>query len=164
MLNSVDNVRKQIAGRHPAIDAWLNVRRDLIVNFMQIAGLSLHSVKTPAQPLSISLPNFCDQLIDYLSAGHFEIYELLIGAYENAEGRHLSLSNRIIDRIQETTEKILDFNEKYGSSEEKDFSSLDTDLSELGLILEERFKWEDKLVLVLNILDEPVTQQTKIPA
>lgn len=41
---------------------------------------------------------------------------------------------------------------------------LDTDLSELGLILEERFKWEDKLVLVLNILDEPDFQQTKIPA
>ena len=159
MLNSVDNVRKQIAGRHPAIDAWLNVRRDLIVNYMQIAGLSLHPVNTPAKPLSVSLSAYCDQLIDYLSAGHFEIYELLISAYENAEGRHLSLSNRIIDRIQETTEKILDFNEQYGAGEEKDFSSLDHDLSNLGLILEERFKWEDKLVMVLNVLHAPATEE-----
>jgi hypothetical protein len=39
-------------------------------------------------------------------------------------------------------------------SSEEDMPTLDTDLSQLGLTLEERFKLEDRLVLVLNVLGD----------
>lgn len=40
------------------------------------------------------------------------------------------------------------------SNKMKDMPTLDTDLSQLGLTLEERFKLEDRLVLVLNVLGD----------
>lgn len=39
MLVTLDKIRQQVAGKHPAIDAWLNVRRNLLVEYMQLAGL-----------------------------------------------------------------------------------------------------------------------------
>ena len=66
----------------------------------------------------------------------------------------MSLTNRLIDRIQDTTESILDFNERYGDATDDDMSELETDLSQLGLTLEERFKLEDRLVLVLDVLSD----------
>lgn len=152
MLVTLDKIRQQVAGKHPAIDAWLNVRRNLLVEYMQLAGLMPPHRKT--LPSSQAISDFCDRLVDYVSAGHFEIYEILISAYEKAQGRHLSLTNRLIDRIQDTTESILDFNERYGDATDDDMSELETDLSQLGLTLEERFKLEDRLVLVLDVLSD----------
>lgn len=158
MLVTLDKIRQQVAGKHPAIDAWLDVRRNLLVEYMQLAGLMPPYRKT--LPTHEELSDFCDRLVDYISAGHFEIYEILIGAYEKAEGRHLTLTNRLIDRIQDTTEEILDFNERYGDVSDDDMPELESDLSRLGLTLEERFKLEDKLVLVLNVLSEEEQSDT----
>ncbi len=164
MLKSLDKVRKQVEGRLPAVDAWLDVRRELLVQYMKLAGLRPPFAKTLPAPEELS--DFCDRLIDYISAGHFEIYEILIAAYEKADNRHLMLSNKIIDRIQDTTETILDFNERYSSiSDDDDLMSLDNDLNHLGLTLEERFKWEDKLVLVLDVFGHQEEQaQSNISA
>lgn len=151
MLVTLDKIRQQVAGKHPAIDSWLDVRRSLLVEYMQLAGLMPPYRK--AQPSHDALSDFCGHLVDYISAGHFEIYEILIAAYEQ-QGKHLSLTNRLIDRIQDTTEAILDFNEQYSEITSDEMPDLDADLSQLGLTLEERFKLEDRLVLVLNILGD----------
>lgn len=151
MLTLLDKIQKQVAGRDPAIDAWLVIRRNLLIEYMKVASLMPADKMTSAKRKSLS--SLCDHLVDYVSAGHFEIYEILIAAYEHAQGRHLSLSNRIINRILETTDAILDFNEKYAQSQEDMIYDLANDLNHLGLILEERFKLEDKLVLVLDIFD-----------
>lgn len=154
MLVTLDKIREQVAGKHPAIDAWLDVRRTLLVEYMQLAGLMPPYSK--ALPSKEALSDFCDRLVDYISAGHFEIYEILIDAYEKVQEKehHLSLINRLIDRIQDTTESILDFNERYGDISDDEMPELEADLSQLGLTLEERFKLEDKLVLVLNVLSD----------
>lgn len=152
MLVTLDKIRQQVAGKHPVIDAWLDVRRTLLVEYMQLAGLIPPYRKT--LPSSQAVADFCGKLVDYVSAGHFEIYEILINAYEKAQGRHLSLTNRLIDRIQDTTESILDFNERYGDATDEEMSDLEVDLSQLGLTLEERFKLEDRLVLVLDVLKD----------
>lgn len=151
MLVTLDKIREQVAGKHPAIDSWLDVRRNLLVEYMQLAGLMPPYRKI--QPSADALSDFCGHLVDYVSAGHFEIYEILITAYEQ-QGKHLSLTNRIIDRIQDTTEAILDFNERYSEMSDEEMPTLDADLSQLGLTLEERFKLEDKLVLVLNVFGQ----------
>jgi regulator of sigma D len=151
MLTMLEKIRKQVAGRDPAIDAWLAVRRNLLIEYMKVANLMPANKITSARRKALAA--LCDHLVDYISAGHFEIYEILIDAYEKAQGRHLTLSNRIINRILDTTDEILDFNERYISIEDDELPELTTDLSHLGMILEERFKLEDKLVLVLDIFD-----------
>lgn len=152
MLVTLDKIRQQVAGKHPAVDAWLDVRRSLLVEYMQLAGLMPPYRKI--QPSEEALSDFCGHLVDYISAGHFEIYEILIEAYEQTQSKHLSLINRLIDRIQDTTESILDFSERYGELSGEEMPDLETDLSQLGLTLEERFKLEDRLVLVLNVLGD----------
>jgi regulator of sigma D len=160
MLVTLDKIRQQVAGKHPAIDTWLDVRRHLLVEYMQLAGLMPPNRKM--QPTPKAMSDFCDHLVDYISAGHFEIYEILMKAYENAQDRHLALTNRLIDRIQDTTEAILDFNEQYGDDGDKEMPDLDNDLNHLGLVLEERFKLEDRLVLVLNVFGNIPSSQKSI--
>ena len=159
MLVTLDKIREQVAGKHPAIDAWLDVRRTLLVEYMQLAGLMPPYSK--ALPSKEALSDFCDRLVDYISTGHFEIYEILIDAYEKVQEKehHLSLTNRLIDRIQDTTESILDFNERYGDIKDDEMPELETDLSQLGLALEERFKLEDRLVLVLNVFGNSASSE-----
>ena len=64
--------------------------------------------------------------------------------------------NRILPRIQSTTEFVLDFNDKYGGEQidEEQWLQLDEDLNQLGPMLEERFRLEDRLVRALQIMDE----------
>ena len=90
MLVTLDKIREQVAVKHPAIDAWLDVRRTLLVEYMQLAGLMPPYSK--ALPSKEALSDFCDRLVDYISAGHFEIYEILIDAYEKVQEKEHHLS------------------------------------------------------------------------
>ena len=94
-------------------------------------------------------------LVDYISAGHFEIYQYVIHAIEKASGRQQSIVDRILPKIAATTELALSFNDKYGDGFDEEKSlDLDHDLNQLGPVLEERFRLEDRLVKALQILDE----------
>ena len=65
MLVTLDKIREQVAGKHPAIDAWLDVRRTLLVEYMQLAGLMPPYSKT--LPSKEAFSDFCDRLVDYTS-------------------------------------------------------------------------------------------------
>jgi regulator of sigma D len=95
------------------------------------------------------LRSFCQILVDYVSAGHFEVYDQLIKEgreFDDAEA--LQEASKLYDTIDTTTERLLDFNDKY--LETDDISSLTADLSHLGEALEVRFSTEDRLISVLH--------------
>ena len=62
MLVTLDKIRQQVAGKHPVIDAWLDVRRNLLVEYMQLAGLMPPYRKTlpTKEELSDFLWYFCN--------------------------------------------------------------------------------------------------------
>ena len=88
--------------------------------------------------------------MDYISAGHFEIYEQLI-----KEGRDfgdkdaLAAASKPYTIIDTTTERLLDFNDKY--QETDDMSSLADDLSTAGQQLASRFEAEDDMISILHV-------------
>ena len=92
---------------------------------------------------------FCQILMDYISAGHFEVYDQLI-----KEGRDfgdkdaLKAAAKPYTAIDTTTEKLLDFNDKY--QETDDMSSLAADLSSTGQQLASRFEAEDEMISILH--------------
>jgi regulator of sigma D len=95
------------------------------------------------------LRSFCQILVDYVSAGHFEVYDQLIKEgreFDDADA--LQEAGKLYDVVDKTTEKLLDFNDKY--LETDDLSSLTSDLSLLGEALEVRFSAEDRLISVLH--------------
>src|SRR5690606_39419077 len=71
MLESCRNAQERWGGVHLLIDRWLQERHALITAF--------HELHTGVEPVTRpALQKFCQLLLDYVSAGHFEIYEQLI--------------------------------------------------------------------------------------
>lgn len=148
MLTKLEQTQRQLAGQNSAVDAWLTARRTLLCRFIALT-------KSKNLPCASDIQDFCQHLVDYVSAGHFEIYHYVVEAFEHASGRRLSLANRIIPRIEHNTERLMAFHDAYGEIAEDDESLMDLDehLNELGPLLEERFRLEDRLVAVLDLLD-----------
>lgn len=92
---------------------------------------------------------FCEILVDYTSAGHFEIYDQLVregNDFQDNDGLHRA--SELLNTIDGTTQRILDFNDKY--LETDDLSALARDLSNLGESLSARMEAEDSMIEVLH--------------
>jgi regulator of sigma D len=87
-------------------------------------------------------------LVDYVSAGHFEVYEQLIQEAREFNDGGLELAAKLYPRIEQTTEVALNFNDRLDGRElsEVDVKELFNELSRLGEVLESRFEMEDFLI------------------
>ncbi len=95
------------------------------------------------------LQRFCEVMVDYVSVGHFEVFEQLAGegkAFSDKDG--LLQGAELMDKIQPSTEELLDFNDKYLATD--DLETLSIDLSAIGETLAQRFESEDKMIEVLH--------------
>ena len=156
MLTELEQTKRALAGKHRAIDDWLDARQALLVEYMRLAGLMPTKSKQRSLPGHVELQRFCEQLVDYVSAGHFEIYNHVVTAFEQASGD--KLAKRIYPHIRACTEFALEFNDKYSNADEAQLLQLDEDLNQLGPVLEDRFKQEDRLVKALQVV-ESLSQQ-----
>lgn len=151
MLESCKTAQERWGGVHDLIDRWLSERKDLLVKFCSIDGLD----EFQSKPITISekVQGFCEILVDYVSAGHFEIYEQLIReAQEFGDKAALDTYQRLYPSIAANTQIALDFNDKYLTIEQikANEGSLSLDLSSIGEALESRFGWEDELIEKLH--------------
>ena len=97
------------------------------------------------------LQRFCEILVDYVSAGHFEVYEQLTSeAKAFGDQRGLDLAKQIYPRIEVITEAALAFNDRCDAGDCHDSASLLDELKRLGQLLHERFELEDCLIEVLH--------------
>jgi regulator of sigma D len=88
-------------------------------------------------------------LVDYTSAGHFEVFHELVAEAEAFDDGGCELAAELMPEIGDTTEIILAYDEKYGDGTEIE-GKLKRDLSSLGEILESRFVLEDRLIAGLH--------------
>ncbi|WP_107853065.1 sigma D regulator [Oceanimonas marisflavi] len=146
MLGKLEQTKARLGGIHKALDAFLNARQALLVEYIR---LSTHQT-LPSQD---ELHEFCGQLVDYVSAGHFEIYDHVLAAYEASQGNARVLAERIYPRIKRNTDDALNFHDKYTQADEDTLLELDQDLNRLGELLEERFALEDRLVSAIDLVD-----------
>ena len=131
------------------IDRWLQERKDLIVQFCGISGIHQYSPK--ASTSASRLQKFCEVLVDYISAGHFEVYYQLIREAEEFKDGSAEAGKQLLPEIQDTTEIALAFDDRYGESKVDDLpDNLPKQLSALGEILATRFDLEDKLIAVMH--------------
>ena len=107
MLESCQTAQERWGGVHLLIDRWLQERRELIRAYDDL-GDKPEALGESRKPLQ----EFCGVLVDYVSAGHFEIYEHLTGeAKAFIDKRGLELADTIYPRIDVITEKLLAFND-----------------------------------------------------
>lgn len=145
MLENCHNARERWGGVSELIDRWLKERQNLIVRYCE---LSDPDSKSEPGNLSEKFGKLCEVLLDYVSAGHFEIYEQLIQEAKEFDDGGIELAYRVYPRIQQSTELALNFNDRVdgGRIEEKDVAELFEELSKLGEALETRFESEDFLI------------------
>jgi regulator of sigma D len=143
MLEDCQSAKERWGGVNKIIDRWLEERQQLLVQYCALGGVLSDEQKAE------QLKELCQILVDYVSAGHFEVYDQLIKEgreFQNKEA--LQEAGGLYTTIDKTTEKLLDFNDKY--LETDDLSSIDIDLSRLGETLETRFAAEDRMIAVLH--------------
>ena len=101
MLTELEQTKRALAGKHRAIDDWLDARQALLVEYMRLAGLMPTKSKQRSLPGHVELQRFCEQLVDYVSAGHFEIYNHVVTAFEQASGDKLELAGTEMQFVTE---------------------------------------------------------------
>lgn len=145
MLEHCQNARERWGGVSELIDRWLRGRQELLV---QYCDLSSHAELAPSDGLRDQFVRLCEMLVDYVSAGHFEIYEQLIQEAREYNDGGLELVSQLYPRIEQTTEVVLAFNDRVDGRTltEADLTSLFAELSRLGETLESRFELEDCLI------------------
>ncbi|CAM2980761.1 MULTISPECIES: Rsd/AlgQ family anti-sigma factor [Pseudomonas] len=151
MLESCQNAQERWGGVHKLIDSWLKARHELVRAFDALGA----KPEALAQNCE-SLQDFCGVLVDYVSTGHFEIYEQLTSeAKAFNDKRGLELAETIYPRIDVITEKLLAFNDLCDAGK-----CVAEKFKELGGLLHERFELEDCLIEVLHNAhkEEPVAQ------
>ncbi|MBS7662490.1 sigma D regulator [Pseudomonas lalucatii] len=146
MLESCQNAQERWGGVHLLIDRWLQERQELVAAFATLSD-SPRASSANAQ----TLQKFCEVLVDYVSAGHFEVYEQLTSeAKAFGDQRGLELAKQIYPRIEAITEVALSFNDRCDNGDCRDGVSLSEELNRLGQLLHERFELEDCLIEVLH--------------
>lgn len=97
------------------------------------------------------IEDFCQQLIDYMATGHFEIYRRIEEGNERRSDI-LNLANRIMPRINDTTQVAIAFNDLFDSSTSIDQNAIDqlpNYLAKLGEELATRIELEDQFINLL---------------
>lgn len=147
MLDNCQSARERWGGVSNIIDRWLEERQHLLVQYCELCEFIEEG---NSEVSGIRLQALCQILVDYVSAGHFEIYEQLVAEgheFNDKEGLKKAAGEYKI--IDSTTEYILDFNDKY--QETDDLDALSSDLSKLGESFASRFEAEDKMIEVLHV-------------
>lgn len=148
MLENCQSARERWGGVNGIIDRWLHERQQLLVSYCELSNVKAFTEENVDH--QNQLKKLCQILVDYVSAGHFEVYDQLIKEGRDfGDTQGLKEAASLYETIDQTTETLLDFNDKY--LETDDLTELAEDLSAIGQALEPRFSAEDQMIGVLHI-------------
>jgi regulator of sigma D len=143
------DAKEQFEAVELLLTRWLKERRALLGKYTEIAVTLDSRLDEPA--LAQRQKALCELLVDYVSAGHFEVFHELLNEAESFGDDSCTLAEKLMPAIGDTTEVILAYEEKYGNAQ-RNREKLKRDLSALGEVLESRFVLEDRLIAGLHNL------------
>ncbi|MBL5932775.1 sigma D regulator [Lelliottia amnigena] len=150
MLNQLESLTERVGGSNKLVDRWLHVRKQLLVAYYNLVGIK-PGKESYMRLNEKALDNFCQSLVDYLSDGHFNIYERII---REMEGTNPYLAaTKLYPQLEANTQQIMDYYDSAleNAIDQDNYLELQQALSDLGEALEGRFTLEDKLIaLVLD--------------
>lgn len=153
MLEKCRNAEERWGGVSELIDNWLGSRKTLIKSFVTLPD------QTVDDELHDCIRTFCQNLMDYLSSGHFEIYEKLLQEGSDFNDGSVEEAQKLFPKIQVSTDAALDFNDQFADKLTwtiRDIRTLSESLSNLGEQLENRFSIEDTMIEVLHTSHKPL--------
>lgn len=141
------SIEERFQAVNQMIARWLYERQNLIVQFCALSGI--HDARPTSDSMTKRLEHFCQLLVDYVSAGHFEIYYELIREAEAFGDGSADLAQALLPHLIDSTEIAMSFHDKYTDAQTPS-EDLPVDLSNLGETLASRFDDEDRLIDTLH--------------
>lgn len=125
------------------VDELLQERQQVWRLYCSVAGMEPF---TPNKSIEELVQEFCQMLVDYISLGHFGIYQRILDGSERRR-QIIEAAEKYYPGIAEATEVALAFNDKYEKlTPALILNGLSRDLSEVGEKLAERIELEDALI------------------
>ena len=150
MLSKFEQVKKEWGGHNDVIDQWLMMRQQLLIDYCKLIGITPND-ENRHLPTAPKLCLFSEDLVDYISAGHFKIYDNVMARWHQTGFSPTEEMSALYAKIALTTEPLLNFNDHYGAINDHDpLETLDNDLSRIGELMESRFALEDKLIELIS--------------
>ncbi len=154
MLTQLARTKQQWGGGNTTIDNWLMERQAVLVSFCELIGLSPQEQVEKKLPDNNEVKRFCQLLMDYISAGHFEIFKNIISQCKKNGPADAEKAKAIYPKLNTSTDFALQFNDRFSESGLQDpTNNFDQLLESLGRTLEERFVLEDQLLAMLHKYD-----------
>ena len=148
MLEVCASTNERWKGVAQLLEHWLKERKELLISYCALAGTDVQRDDEKGEelnPLNKQIKKLCQILVDYVSAGHFEIYEQLQRESEEFnDADALQDMAHVFQEIQQNTELCLAFNDS--CEHVKNIRVLTDSVSLLGETLAERFELEDMLI------------------
>ena len=125
------------------IDELLEERAQVWKLYCSVAGVEPYKSN---KSIEKQVQEFCQVLVDYVSLGHFGVYQRIIDGGERRKVI-IEAAERIYPKIAQATEVVLCFNEKYQTlTSTMILNQLKDDLSVLGDQLTRYIELEDELI------------------
>ncbi|WP_342593864.1 sigma D regulator [Salinicola lusitanus] len=163
MLEDCKTARERWGGVHTLIDRWLEQRYDMLVTLVDLREFC--DADLSAVPKA-RIDTFSEALMDYISAGHFEIYPQLreeAKAFDDREA--LTVADKLLARVDASTQLVLDFDNEYATPSrcQHYIDRLPGWLEKLGATMTERFDLEDQLIGRLHAVHAPSSEVATPP-
>ncbi|MGG2140300.1 sigma D regulator [Symbiopectobacterium sp. RP] len=147
MLNQLQSLTEYVGGNNALIDQWLQARKQLLIAYYHLVGIKPNKDKhTPLDEQA--LDDFCHNLVDYLSACHFHVYERILQEAVALSDQKLAQTHRLALTLQANTQFIMDFYDSSLATAIDHDNSIEFQqaLSSVGEAMAERFALEDRLI------------------
>lgn len=147
MLENCKDARERWGGVSTIIDNWLDERASLIKVLMEIPHTEI------GEELNLRMGEFCDLLVDYLSSGHFDVYQQLVAEGEAFSDTQLKDAQALLPKIQRSTDIALDFNDRFSdfiAPTVEEIRFFGDQISVLAEALAGRFEYEDQMIEMLH--------------
>ncbi|MCG7600405.1 sigma D regulator [Halomonas sp. McH1-25] len=164
MLEDCKTALERWGGVHRLIDHWLEERHDMLVAFMDLnEACEIDCESVPKERID----RFNELLMDYISAGHFEIYPQLreeAKAFDDREA--LAVAEKLLARLEKSTEMALEFENEFSTPVRcQHFASrLPAWLTRLRKAMTERFALEDEFIERLHASHSPPPASEAAPS
>ncbi|MFT4863021.1 MAG: regulator of sigma D [Pseudohongiellaceae bacterium] len=135
---------------------WMQQRIELTQDFEAVVTPSIYTQSN--KELSRHIRRFCQSLVDYVSAGHFEVYNELITEAREFNDGSLGTGIDLYRAIEQSTDLAVEFNDKFerlGHSRNL-LAELPESLANLGKTLNSRFELEDHLIAAVHECHRPM--------
>lgn len=148
MSSEVPNERR--ARTKKEIMQLIEERNTVLSQFYNLAKHAEQADKDLNNTIEL-LEEFCQELVDYMATGHFEIYRRIEEGNERRD-EITTLADKIMPRINDTTQIAIAFNDLYDDTaniDEEAVSQLPNYLAKLGEELATRIELEDQFINTL---------------